>query len=209
MLILSKVCVTKNTFIRLNNMKEENTEEFDLEAILEKAREYDREALARICEHFYPKVLKFMHYRVGPSQAEDLTGEVFLKVMKAIGTQNGKFEAWLFKIARNVIIDKVRYDRVRPEVEMPEDSEKWVTDGKDGTGKIDAAMDIDYALARLNEEQRELLTMKFLLGLDNKEISEITGKNAGAVRAMQFRALSALRDVMTAKPKSSSGSPGD
>lgn len=171
----------------------------DLEKVLVNAKKYDRQALALICEHYYPKMLKFMYYRVHPSKAEDFTGEVFLKVMKSIGTQNGNFEAWLYKIARNVIIDKARYDKARPEVEVPEDFEQGMTNGKDGTEKIDAAMDINYALSQLNEEQRELVTMKFILGMNNEEICEITGKNPGAVRAMQFRALSSLRDVMIKK----------
>jgi RNA polymerase sigma-70 factor, ECF subfamily len=173
-------------------------EEFKLDKILVRARKLDQEAMAALCGHYYSKILKFMYYRTSVGNAEDLTGEVFLKVMRSISSQNGNFEAWIYRIARNVIIDRARYSKARPEVAITDENEKTMTTGRDGTEKIDAAMDIKYALAQVNDEQRELLSLKFIQGLSNDEISEITGKSTGAIRAMQFRALAALREVMKA-----------
>jgi RNA polymerase sigma factor (sigma-70 family) len=60
-------------------------------------------------------------------------------------------------------------------------------------------MDMESALALMNEEHRELLTLKFVQGLTNEEIGEITGQKVSAIRAMQFRALKAMRAVLDRK----------
>jgi RNA polymerase sigma-70 factor (ECF subfamily) len=167
-----------------------------LNAILDKARALDANAMAELCELYYPKMLKFMYYHAGADKAEDLTGEVFLKMMRSIDKQTGNFEAWLYKIARNTVIDKARYSKARPEVSIDPEIQDQMNSSKNLNRKTTAAMDAQSALLLLNEEQRELLTLKFIQGLNNAEISEITGKKEGAIRAMQFRALSALRDLL-------------
>lgn len=167
-------------------------EEFDINNLIKKARELDEYALTELYGHYYPKILKFIHYRVHPAKAEDLTSDVFVKVLRSINKQKGNFEAWLYKIARNVIIDKARYSNSRPEVELNQEYSEHIKDAKSVHARIDMEMDIQQALLNVNDEQREFLTLKFIQGLSNKEISEITGQNIGALRAMQFRALKAL-----------------
>lgn len=167
------------------------TEEAEL---LEQARERNPAALARIYTRYYPKVLKFIHYRVGAQDAEDLTSEVFLKLMRSIDRQVGRFEPWLFKLARNTIIDRVRYRKVRPEDSL-EQSEQEFADEKTSSG-VGAKLDVEQALSLVGEEYRELLVLRFVQGMSAVEISEITGKTPGAVRAMTFRALSKMRTVL-------------
>ena len=173
-------------------MKEEYSEHIEIEEMMSKARRFDDKALADIYRHYYPKLLKFMHYRVGAEKAEDLTSEVFLKVLRSIDKQNGNFEAWLYKIARNVIIDKARYTGSRPEVPMEEHIMDNLAEKKSVHNTINDAMDIQYALSTVSDDHREFLVLKFIQGLDNKKISEMTGKSIGALRALQFRALKAI-----------------
>ncbi len=166
--------------------------EFDIDSVLVKARELDEHAMTELYQYYHPKILKFIHYRVSPGKAEDLTSDVFVKVIRSIKKQNGNFEAWLYKIARNVIIDKARYSNSRPEVELNQEYAEHIEDTKNVHSHVDATLDIQQALAKVNDEQREFLTLKFIQGLNNKEISELTGKSVGALRTMQFRALEAL-----------------
>lgn len=166
--------------------------EFDIDSVLAKARKLDEQVMAELYEHYHPKILKFIYYRVGPDKAEDLTSDVFIKVLRSIAKQNGNFDAWLYKIARNVIIDKARYANSRPEVELNQEYAEHIEDAKNVHLRIDAELDIQQALIKVNDEQREFLTLKFIQGLNNKEISAITGKSVGALRIMQFRALKAL-----------------
>jgi RNA polymerase sigma-70 factor (ECF subfamily) len=169
----------------------------ELEDLLRKARKGESTALASLCEKYYRKVLKFMYYHVGERRADDLTNEVFLKVMRNIRSQKGRFEPWLYRIARNLVIDNVRHWQASPEVEMDESLAQRVGNGSDGHSALLARMDVHDGLKRLRAEYRELLTLKFIQGLSNPEISEITGQKPGAIRVMQFRALAALRESLS------------
>ena len=156
----------------------------------------DEKAIAELCEHYYPLLIKYMYYRVGRSDAEDLAGEVILKLIRSVDGQKGRFEPWLYRIARNVIIDRARHRKARPESAMDDETMKNLSSGTDTAKDISRRMDIRNALLRLTEDQRELLTLKFMQGLSNAEISAVTGRRPAAVRAMQFRALSALRNQL-------------
>lgn len=169
--------------------------EFDIDKVLVKARELDEQAMAELYQYYHPKILKFMYYRVSPGKAEDLTSDVFVKVIRSISRQHGNFAAWLYRIARNVIVDSLRYSSRRPEVELNQEYAEHIEDTENVHSRIDAEMDIQQALAKLNDQQREFLSLKFIQGLNNKEISEITGKSVGALRIMQLRALEALNRV--------------
>ena len=71
----------------------------DLDSLLSGARRRSPEALAALCERVYPRVLRYMRYRAGAAHAEDLTEEVFLRVVRSIHRQSGTFEAWLYRSA--------------------------------------------------------------------------------------------------------------
>ena len=175
--------------------REHDTNRVDL-PLLEQARAGDADALAALCEQFYPRVLKYMHYRVNPDAAEDLTAEVLLRVVRSIGKQNGLFVAWLFRIAANVVNDHLRSRRSRQEAPMNEHALNTPASSPDPAGVVMRQHDIRKAIARLTGDQQELVTLKFIEGLTNAEIGEITNRTPEAVRALQFRALGALRDLL-------------
>ncbi len=173
-----------------------NENKIDLDDVLERARNLDDKAMTELYQFYYPKIVKFIYYRARANDAEDLAGEVFLKVIKSIKNQHGNFEAWLYRIARNVIIDKGRYMSSRPETELNNEFAQHIEDTESVHDAIDAKLDIHHALSQVNDEQREFLIFKFIQGLNNKEIAVITEKSIGALRAIQFRALKALNGVI-------------
>lgn len=168
----------------------------DFECLLAKARQHDAQALSALCELFYPKLLKYLHYRAGPDAAEDLAGEVVLKVMRSIAGQTGSFEPWLYRVAKNVLVDHARRAQARPESPLGDEMLDTMTSPESVSDGVARQLDIEHGLAQLTEDQRELLTLKFIQGLSNAEIGEVTGRNSDAVRALQFRALTALREVL-------------
>ncbi len=165
-------------------------------ALAEKARRRDKPALAELCAEFYPRVLKFMHYRVGPRFAEDLASEVFLRVVRAIETQSGSFPAWLFRIAANVATDHHRATQARRETAMTEAVLESRASGDEPQGAVARRLDIERAMEQLTDDQRELVTLKFIEGLSNADIAEITGRSPEAIRVLQFRALAAMRQFL-------------
>ncbi len=128
-----------------------------------------------------------------------LTSEVFAKVMRAIHQQTGRFEPWLYRLARNVIVDRVRYRQARPEMELTDTVQASLASQTVSPDAAATRVDIENALTHMSEEHRELLTLKFVQGLSNEEIGEITGQNLNAIRVMQFRALKAMRVVLERK----------
>ncbi|MBE0559150.1 MAG: hypothetical protein IH628_18120, partial [Proteobacteria bacterium] len=74
--------------------------------VVDAARHGDAGALAQICERLYPRIHRYLSYKVyDPRDAEDLAGEVFVRMLGAIREQKGSLEAWLFRIAGNVLTD--------------------------------------------------------------------------------------------------------
>lgn len=171
-------------------------------ALAERARQGDKPALAELCAEFYPRVLKFMHYRVGPRFAEDLASEVFLKAVRAIGTQSGSFPAWLFRIAANVVTDHHRASATRREASMTEGALASAASRDQPAAAVARKLDIARALEQLTDDQRELVTLKFIEGLSNAEIGEITGRSPEAIRVLQFRALAAMRQFLNREERS-------
>ena len=171
----------------------------ELASLLERARAREPEALAELCERVYPRVLKYMRYRVRAAHAEDLTEEVFLRLVRSIDRQSGSFQAWLHRVASNVVADWIRRKKVRERVRtdpglLPQRPRE--DNPADGVAR---RLDVADALAQLTDAQRELVTLKFMQGLSNADIAEATGRTPGAVRILQFRALSVLRRLLSSE----------
>ncbi|MGA6994222.1 MAG: sigma-70 family RNA polymerase sigma factor [Candidatus Deferrimicrobiaceae bacterium] len=169
--------------------------------IVEAARNGDASALAAICERLYPRIYRYVSYKVEDRRdAEDLAGEVFVRMLSAIRNQTGNLEAWLFRIAGNVLTDHYRKRSVRSgEVELTEE----IAGGSDPGAAVERKLDGDRlrkGLRALTEEQRETVILRFVMGYDHEEVATMMGRSAGAVRALQFRALAALKDVLEKRP---------
>lgn len=156
----------------------------------------EQQELAATYREYFPKIVKFMAYRVGPSEAEDLASEVFLRIVRHLHCQRGSEKAWIYRIARNVAIDFLKSARTRREVTCDPQDQQQLPNAQVGAPPHGIRIDIQRALGKLTDEQREMITQKFLLGLDNGEIAEITGRKPAAIRALQFRALKALRAIL-------------
>ncbi len=165
--------------------------------VVEAARNGDTGALAQICERLYPRIYRYISYKVDDLRdAEDLAGEVFVRMLGAIRGQKGDLEAWLFRIAGNVVTDHYRKRAVRSgEVELPDE----IAGGNDPGAAVERKLDGDRlrkGLQALTEEQRETVILRFVMGYGHDEVAALMGRSAGAVRALQFRALAALRDAL-------------
>lgn len=165
--------------------------------VVEAARNGDAGALAILCERLYPRIFRYLAHKVNdPRDAEDLAGEVFVRMLEAIPGQTGNFEAWLFRIAGNVLTDHYRKRAVRSDtVALPEE----IAGGDDPAAATERKLTgerLKQGLRELTEEQREVVILRFIMGYEHDEVAEIMGRSAGAIRALQFRALSALKGAL-------------
>ena len=168
----------------------------ELLQLLNRAKFNDSRAVGKLCVHFYSKIYRFVYYRVNAVEdAEDLTSEVCLRVVKSIHEQKGSFYAWIFRIASNMITDHYRRRVVRSNVESVGESIEEMVDAGSRQSELIEQQELRQALRRLTEEQQEVIVLKFIEGYETDEIAGMLGKSAGAVRAIQFRALTALRNM--------------
>jgi RNA polymerase sigma-70 factor (ECF subfamily) len=168
-----------------------------IERFVAAAQAGDPEAFGGLFDQYHELVYRYIVSRVGrPSDAEDLTQLVFVKALEALPRYERRgvpFGGWLFKLARNVVIDFVRTRRDHADLELVEfraDPDRGPDDLAALRQDVDA---VGHALRRLTDEQREAIELRFFAGLSAKEAAEAMGKQEGTVRGLQFRALAALR----------------
>jgi RNA polymerase sigma-70 factor (ECF subfamily) len=168
-----------------------------LDRLVAEARDGDPEAFAAIFDRFNQPVYRFIVSRINrPTDAEDLTQLVFVKALEALPRYESRgvpFGGWLFRLARNVLIDHVRTRRETSDLEVvleKPDIERGPDEWAMARQDIEA---VGAALASLTDEQRETIELRFFAGLSSKEVAVAMGKQEGTVRGLQFRAIAALR----------------
>ena len=131
--------------------------------------------------------------------AEDITQEVFLKAWNAIGSCKGKeqtFSSWIYRIAHNQVVDKFRSTRSLTATEITVESLPGNIDvEKDAEIKLDWEQTLE-TISFLPEKQKQVIILKFIEGMDNREIEQITGNSQNAIRVLQMRALNTLRQQL-------------
>lgn len=165
---------------------------------LKKAQRGDPVVLGELFERYHHGVFRYLYYRVGDAHtAEDLTSEVFLRVLAALPRyrpQSASLQAWIFQIARNLTIDHYRRSNHRQEMELGEhipvqspDPLKLVEQGL-------TAERLYQALTQLPDGQRDVLILRFINEMPIGEVAQALDKSEDAIKGLQRRALIALRD---------------
>ncbi len=171
----------------------------DDDALVERARRLDDDAWRIIFNRHYPRLYSYLYYRVGdPNIAEDLCGEVFEKAIKNIHrfkSRDGGLAGWLTRIAQNLAHDYHRRRHTRPPDPL-ELNETWMETGDDPAHELLARESSAYlyqALQKLTDDQRDVILLRFIAQMRTPEVARTMGKTVGAVKALQHRALAALR----------------
>ncbi|CAN5644061.1 hypothetical protein BH20ACT2_BH20ACT2_24390 [soil metagenome] len=144
-----------------------------------------------------PQVRGYLRSR-GAREPDDLLGEVFVQLSGGISRFAGResqFRSWVFMVAHNRVVDEHRRRSRRPVHEGPEPIQ-GLADDADTEGEVlasAATTEVLELLAILTADQRAVLELRFLGGLTIDEIAVVVEKPAGAVKALQRRALAALR----------------
>jgi RNA polymerase sigma-70 factor (ECF subfamily) len=149
---------------------------------------------AQLFERHNLAVFRFLRRMTGdPSLAEDLTQEVFLRVLRSVDTyeERSREASWIFRIARNVLVDRHRGRLRSPQVASLVEAASFPRTAP----QVLTAL-LDQALARLPEEDREAFLMREVGGLGYREIAEASGATPDAARMRIYRARVALRKTL-------------
>lgn len=168
--------------------------------LIRRAQEGEPSVVGEIYERYQRGIYRYLYYRIGDLHtAEDLTSEVFLRMIEKLPNYSGHslaFRAWLFQIARNLSIDHYRRMSVRKNVQLVEEH----PEGKDGPlemiTKELTSQKLYHALVKLPENQRDVIVMRFVVGMPVREVAETLHKSENSVKGLQRRALKSLRETL-------------
>lgn len=172
----------------------------DEERLLERARTYEQGALEELYDAYAPLVFAYLYRRLQNRQlAEDLTSEVFLRLLQAFGARQPwqtSVRGWLYRVAHNLVVDYYRRQPPQPVLALEGDPPDADHDPREAVSQRISRQQLHSALAQLTPEQQHVVVLRFGQQLSAKEVAEATGKSVSAVEALQHRALAALRRIM-------------
>src|ERR671917_1437022 len=166
-------------------------------AAVARAKEGDLDALRYLYLRYADNVYGYVCSIVRDEyEAEDITQHIFAKLMTSLARYEPRvvpFSAWILRVAHNAAIDHVRMRRPVPVEEVrPADT------ADDGDGGRERFADLRLALAALPAEQRDVIVLRFLVGLTPGEVAERIGRSEDAVHGLQHRGRRRLRSEMLA-----------
>ncbi|MFC1918108.1 RNA polymerase sigma factor [Chloroflexota bacterium] len=173
----------------------------EINTLVEKAARRDMEAFGELYGIFLDPIYRYVLYQVKDKMtAEDIVEEVFVKAWHAIESCKGKgktFSPWLYRIAHNHLLNTLKSAKKYTSLEgrsIPE------------TGDLESEFELRLDQKELREKvfglphnQKQVIILKFIEGFSNREIARIMGKNEGAVRILQMRALTSLRQSLSSE----------
>ncbi len=182
----------------------EPVEEGHLEVweLVARAQEGDGEAFGQLYDRYVDTVFRFIYYRVNDrALAEDFTSETFLRALRRIGSisyQGRDMGAWFITIARNIVFDHMKSARHRLEVTTADSPENYDPAPSPESAVLNTLTNerLMAAVAQLGDEQRECVLLRFIQGFSVNETALVMGKNDGAIKALQHRAIRKLAELV-------------
>ena len=184
-------------------MESRPAEQLVVEDIVRRAQDGEQAAFAHLYEAYYDQIYRYVSFKCGNRlEAEDLTGEVFLKMLESIGKfrfQGFPFTSWLYRIAHNVVVDNFRRKGRRPTVPLD------AAMGAAGATESDLEKSVQISLTMLEvvkamddltDLQREVITLRFASGLSIAETARAVGRRENAVKALQHAGIRKLRGAL-------------
>jgi RNA polymerase sigma-70 factor, ECF subfamily len=171
-----------------------------IERLVQEARAGDAWAFGLLFDHYHLPVYRYIASRVHrPSDAEDLTQLVFVKALEALPRYESRgipFGGWLFRLARNTVIDHVRTRHDHVDLASATGQAGREAGPDEVTVARQELDEVAHALTALTDEQRDAIALRFFAGLSAREAAVVMGKQEGTIRGLQFRAIAALRRTL-------------
>jgi RNA polymerase sigma-70 factor, ECF subfamily len=181
-------------------MVQDTTDNLELRALLERAQRGDAAAFSDLYGRYAGHVLRFLVARLRDHElAQDLTQEVFIRILKAIGSfkyqGERSFLSWMYAIASNVMISYIRRAKAT-HLSLEDELELADPQGQEAVSGIFNRVSLQQAMSKLTGDQQQVLLLRFYGDLSNAEIARQLNKTEGAVKALQHRALQTLQHII-------------
>ena len=166
----------------------------------------DPQAITAIHNRYYPEVYGFARFRVSDEvTAEDIAADVFMRLLEAVHNSRGPYSnlrGWLLRTTANIVNDHFRRLYTRPKEdssEVLENSSDLYLSQSDPVVLSDLAERnrlLQLAIDKLTDAQKLVITLRFGNRFSLEETAQLMGKKANTIKALQFRALEALRQKL-------------
>lgn len=168
--------------------------------LIERARHGSPDAVTALYDEHHAAIFRYLYYRLNDlGTAEDLTGDVFLRMIQSLPSFQGSptgLRAWLYQIARNLSIDHLRRLRTHPAESIREDTEALDDPPEQVIESNLESNQLIQALSRLNDEQKDVILLRFVSQLSLAETAQTLHKSEDAVKGLQRRALQTMREAI-------------
>lgn len=169
-------------------------------ALIRRAQQGDTEAAAQLYRRHGPAIFRYFLFRLGDElAAEDLTGEVFLQMVRGLPRfedRGAPFSAWLYRIAHARLVDHHRRAQVRQTEPLLDTTPDSAPGPEAESFQRAEQRRMAAALATLTEEQQLVVQLRFVEGCSLEQTAQLMQKTVGAVKAVQHRALRSLARAM-------------
>lgn len=179
------------------DQKNQMSPQDDIQALIAAAQN-DPVAFGRLYDRYVQPIYRYVYSRVGSAhEAEDITSQTFVAAYESLARyrERGQFSAWLFRIARSKMNDNFRRNRR----EVPLEAAGQILEREDALGVLIRAEELSrirFLVNHLNEEEQELIRLRYVAGLSFLEIADLLGKREDAVKKSVYRLLARLKSQM-------------
>jgi RNA polymerase sigma-70 factor, ECF subfamily len=172
----------------------------ELAVVIQRAQRKEVAAISEIYARYATSILRFLYARVNERElAQDLTQEVFIRVIKNIGgfeyRDEKSFLAWLYAIAANMLTSYYRRHG-NPATPLEHQDGFLHTQNTDAVGQVHDRLALEEAMRQLTAEQQRILSLRFFADMSNSEIARVLNRSEGSIKAIQYRALQSLQRIL-------------
>ena len=168
--------------------------------LLERARSHDAEALAEIYDRYSEPIYRYLYRMLGDAaQAEDLTSEVFCRLLQVLDTSRAprdKLRGWLYRVAHNQAMDWFRQQGKGTTLPLCEELASGTDLPSEIVERQETQQRLRKVISQLTIDQQRVILLRFGEGFKISEVSELMGKSQGAVKILQHRAVKRLRKLL-------------
>lgn len=173
----------------------------DLRELVERAQSGDVSAISELYHRYASSLFRYLLARISELElAQDLTQEVFIRVIKGITKfeyrDEKSFLGWLYAIAGNVLNSHLRRRRLVA-TPLDDQNETSTDDSRNETRRAFERVALQQAMNELTEDQQQVLALRFFADLSNSEVAGILQRSEGAIKAIQYRALQSLQKILS------------